>query len=151
MSFRTKSARVRFIHYTLSSNATITQNSKIIFNSSTTSLNGSNVSFDTNGNLTLDENCSYFIIFNPEISRQLPLSSNRFIDISMYNSNGTILNPSTGASSVEFRATTAGFSNLSLTATLKNPTDTYSFRYYNSNANSATVMTGTHLMIMEFY
>ena len=151
MSYRNKTARVRFIHYTLSSDATITQNSKIIFNSSTTSHSGSNVSFDTNGNLTLDEKCSYYMIFNPDITRQTPLSSNRFIDISMYNSSGTILNPSTGASSVEFRATTANFSSLSLIATLKNPTDTYSFRYWNSNGNSATVKTGTHLMIMEFY
>ena len=151
MSFRTKTARVRFIHYTRTSNTTITQNSKLIFNSSSASSSGSNVSFDGSGNLTLDENCSYYMILNPDIARQTPLSSNRFIDISMYNSSGTILNPTTGASSVEFRASNLQFSNLSLVVTLKNPTDTYSFRYWNSNGNSATLNSQTHLMIMEFY
>ena len=151
MSFRTKTARARFIHYKLSSGATITNNSKIIFNSSTVSSAGSNVSFDGSGNLTLDENCSYYIIFNPDITRNTPLSSNRYIDVSMYDSSGNQLLPNSGASNVEFRATTANFSNLSLVATLKNPTDTYSFRYWNSNGNSATVNSQNHLMIMEFY
>ena len=151
MSFRTKTARVRFIHYKLSSGATITNNSKIIFNSSTVSSAGSNVSFDGSGNLTLDENCSYYIIFNPDITRNTPLSSNRYINVDMYNSSGTKLLPNTGASNIEFNATTALFSNLSLIATLKNPTDTYSFRYNNSNGNSATVNSQNHLMIMEFY
>ena len=151
MSFRTKTARVRFIHYALSSSATITSNSKIIFNTSSTSSPGSNVSFDGSGNLTLDENCSYFIILNPDVTRETPLSSNRYIDISMYDSSGNQLLPNSGASNVEFRATTANFSNLSLVVTLKNPTDTYSFRYWNSNGNSATVNPQNHVMIMEFY
>ena len=146
-----KTADVRMIHYTLSSDATIANNGKIIFNSSSTSSSGSNVSFDGSGNLTLDEKCSYYMILNPDIVRQTPLSSNRYIDISMYDSSGNQLLPNSGASNVEFRATTANFSNLSLIVTLKNPTDTYSFRYWNSNGNSATVNSNTHLMIMEFY
>jgi len=146
-----KTADVRMIHYTLSSDATIAHNGKIIFNSSSASSSGSNVSFDGSGNLTLDEKCSYYMILSPDVVRNLPLSSNRYIDISMYDSSGNQLLPNTGASNVEFRATTANFSNFSLIVTLKNPNQTYSFRYTNSNSNSATLKTGTHLMIMEFY
>ena len=151
MSYRTKTARVRFIYYTLSSDATIAHNGKIIFNSTSASSAGSNVSFDGSGNLTLDENCSYYMILSPDVVRNLPLASNRYIDISMYDSGGTQLLPNTGASNVEFKATTALFSNFSLIVTLKNPNQTYSFRYTNSNQNGATLKTGTHLMIMEFY
>ena len=157
MTFDPKTtADVRMIHYNLSSSATITNNSKIIFNNKTESSSGTNVSFDSSGNLTLDEKCSYYMIFNPDITRQTPLSSNRYVDISMYKhgstpSEDTQMLPNDGASNVEFRATTANFSNLSLVVTLKNPKDTYSFRYWNSNGNSATVNTQNHLMIMEFY
>ena len=157
MTFNPKTtADVRMIHYNLSSSATITNNSKIIFNNKTESSPGTNVSFDSSGNLTLDEKCSYYMIFNPDITRGSNLESNKYIDISMYKhgsnpSYDTQMLPNDGASNVEFRGTYQEFSNLSLVVTLKNPTDTYSFRYWNSNGNSATVNTQNHLMIMEFY
>ena len=145
-----KTADVRMIHYKLSADATVNDDGKIIFNSKTESSTGTNVSFDGSGNLTLDEMCSYYMILTPDVVRSS--LNDRLIDISMFNSGGTKLDPSTGATSIRFFASTSSFSNLSLIATLKNPTDTYYFKFNNiSNSNSATFKAATNLMIMEFY
>ncbi len=143
-----KTADVRMIHYTLSSDATIANNGKIIFNSSSASSSGSNVSFDGSGNLTLDQNCSYYMIFNPDITRAS--TNHKTITVAMYDQDDNKLSPATGSSTVEFRADDKQFSNLSLFTTLNNPTKTYYFKYSNANG-SATLKTDTHLMIMEFY
>ena len=147
MTFNPKTtADVRMIHYTLSSDATINSSGKIIFNTKSTSTSGDGISVDSSGNFSFNEKCSYYIMLSCDVDRT---STSHSFEISMRKTlvPNTALTPNEGASKIDYNVS-KHWSNLSLVATLKNPTESYYFHY---SGNQATIKSPMDLLILEFY
>lgn len=142
-----KTADVRMIHYTLSSDTTINSNGKIIFNAKSTSTSGDGVSVDSNGNFSFNEKCSYYMMLSCDVTRT---STSHSFEISMRKtlSPNTILTSNEGASQIDYNTNNLMFSNHTLIGTLKNPKENYFFHYL---GNQATIKTTMDLLILEFY